>query len=319
MTAFPPEPGRYPSIEALVSTLARLNPLLRRALDAAAPRDEEYLNFAEQHCRQIVAEATSRETDLERPIRAYIRICFEHLEAQSFLVKHGRYAASDYDRVRREVYEDDSVMDGYYLDGLALTTVFWPNHYRLLRFFLERFVPSLPFGSRYGEMAVGPGVYMAEALVRRPDLFGKAFDLSAAALNYTERILRRRGVQPSRFALARCDVRQLETEPDGSFQGLVMGELLEHLPDPGAALQEAARVLAPDGRLFLTTAVNAGALDHIHLFRTTEEVRSLAESRGFRILDDLALRLRERSEEKSSGDVVPINYAAILQKSQNPH
>jgi 2-polyprenyl-6-hydroxyphenyl methylase/3-demethylubiquinone-9 3-methyltransferase len=40
---------------------------------------------------------------------------------------------------------------------------------------------------------------------------------------------------------------------DGEFDTVVMGELLEHLIDPAPVLDEAARVLRPEGRLVVTT------------------------------------------------------------------
>jgi SAM-dependent methyltransferase len=39
---------------------------------------------------------------------------------------------------------------------------------------------------------------------------------------------------------------------DGSVEVILSTQTLEHLPDPGGFLREAARVLAPDGKLFLT-------------------------------------------------------------------
>ncbi len=39
---------------------------------------------------------------------------------------------------------------------------------------------------------------------------------------------------------------------DSSFDVAIMSEILEHLPSPGLALQEARRVLAPDGLLLIT-------------------------------------------------------------------
>jgi SAM-dependent methyltransferase/spore maturation protein CgeB len=41
--------------------------------------------------------------------------------------------------------------------------------------------------------------------------------------------------------------------PDDSFDTVLLGEVLEHLPDPPAVLREVARVCKPDGRVVITT------------------------------------------------------------------
>jgi SAM-dependent methyltransferase len=70
------------------------------------------------------------------------------------------------------------------------------------------------------------------------------------------------GVEPSRFAAAEArerlglDVRtgDLATEelPAASFRAVVLADVLEHLPDPHAALNRVAGLLVPDGAVLLT-------------------------------------------------------------------
>jgi Methylase involved in ubiquinone/menaquinone biosynthesis len=83
--------------------------------------------------------------------------------------------------------------------------------------------------------------------------------------------------------------------PDSSFDLVHASHLIEHLNDPASFLDEASRVLAPEGLLVLTTP-NADGLqarilgsrwrsaiyDHLYLF-SRATLRSLLEKKGFEI------------------------------------
>jgi SAM-dependent methyltransferase len=67
------------------------------------------------------------------------------------------------------------------------------------------------------------------------------------------------GVEPSQWAVEQArarglDVRQGQIEDvdlDGGFAAVVMGDVVEHLPEPAATLDRVARLLAPGGVLVL--------------------------------------------------------------------
>lgn len=46
--------------------------------------------------------------------------------------------------------------------------------------------------------------------------------------------------------------------PDGSFDTIVCTEVLEHVPDPVAAVKEFSRILVPNGKLILTAPLGSG-------------------------------------------------------------
>jgi SAM-dependent methyltransferase len=114
------------------------------------------------------------------------------------------------------------------------------------------------------------------------------------------------GVEPSRWAAERARERGVEVvvapllEADlgeGAFAAVTMGDVIEHVPDPGVALDRAARLLAPGGVLWLATP-DAGSRvaralgrrwwsvipTHVHLF-TRGSIARLLERHGFEVLE----------------------------------
>jgi SAM-dependent methyltransferase len=114
------------------------------------------------------------------------------------------------------------------------------------------------------------------------------------------------GVEPSEFAsrYARerlgLDVRTsglLEADlPERAFQAVFMGDVIEHLPRPGEALERAAALLAPGGVLAMALPDAGSRLaramgarwwsvipTHVHYF-TRHSMRTLLERRGYRVL-----------------------------------
>ena len=114
------------------------------------------------------------------------------------------------------------------------------------------------------------------------------------------------GVEPSEWAAEQARARGLEVVvaplldadlPAAAFTAVTLGDVIEHLPDPGTALDRIARLLAPGGVLWLATP-DAGSRiaramgrrwwsvipTHVHLFTRTSIVR-LLERHGFEVLE----------------------------------
>jgi SAM-dependent methyltransferase len=114
------------------------------------------------------------------------------------------------------------------------------------------------------------------------------------------------GVEPSRFAASRARMRGVEVieaplleaaPPDGaSFDAITLGDVIEHLPDPGVALDRVASWLAPGGMVWIATP-DAGSRvaralgprwwsvipTHVHLF-TRRSLTRLLRRHGFEVI-----------------------------------
>jgi len=106
------------------------------------------------------------------------------------------------------------------------------------------FLPYLTTGMRLLDCGCGPGtisVDLAEAIAPG-ELVG--IDTSDQLLEQAGAKARDRGLTNTRFEHA--DIHRLPFD-DGSFDAAVVSRVLEHLPDPVAAMREVRRVLRPGG------------------------------------------------------------------------
>ncbi|MGD0943256.1 MAG: class I SAM-dependent methyltransferase [Acidimicrobiales bacterium] len=97
-------------------------------------------------------------------------------------------------------------------------------------------------------------------------------DWSCAALDLASR----RGVRVARAAIDSAGL----PLASGSVDVVIMGELIEHLVDTDAALEEAARVLVPGGRLLLSTPNLAAWYNRVLLALGVQPVFTEVSLRG---------------------------------------
>jgi hypothetical protein len=78
-------------------------------------------------------------------------------------------------------------------------------------------------------------------------------------------------------------------------------------------MKKTKELLAPGGRIYLSTAANSPALDHVYHFHNLKEMRDILTSNGFSIVKDLALPADDIPEKDWEKELVTINYCAILE------
>lgn len=93
-----------------------------------------------------------------------------------------------------------------------------------------------------------------------------------------------------------------------------MGEVLEHVEEPEKMLRQIRRLLNQDGSVFLSTVINAPAIDHIYLFSTVEQVIGMVEDCGLHVEDYICTTENEKPLEKALKKRMAVTVAMELKK-----
>ncbi|MBL4844354.1 MAG: class I SAM-dependent methyltransferase [Planctomycetes bacterium] len=278
---------RYPQGAELARKLCAVGPLVSGSIPwLLRERSEAFWPMADR-----LANLSRR---LEgSPIESLAEYTVMYLKEQMTFERTGKYSNTDFDEVYKAVYDNPEVMRRFYLEGLMLTHAFWPIHLDIHLFFDEHFLPLVPPAGEGLEVGFGHGLYICDVLKRHPGARTRSFDISQHAREFATRVLQLEGIESDRFALEAADIRQPLPVEARSQEWAVFAEVLEHIPDPQAALHELSRVLAPGAPLFTTTVLNSNAIDHLHQFADAAEVRGMIAKAGFEVVEERVLAVKD--------------------------
>ncbi len=248
---------------------------------------------------------------MEELVDSYNTITVDTQIEQIYFRKHKSYRWSKFTEVAERVYFDAQYMRKY-MYGLALTSFLWPNHAAIHDFFLQTF----PRGVKGNYLEVGPGhgYYFMEAATLGGFAKLTGVDISASSIAMTRDILSHYGVKNS------CDVELIEADflslelVSEPYSCIVMGEVLEHVENPADFLKKLAELSSPDTHIYVTTCINAPAVDHIYLFNKPSEIEEMALSCGLRVKNNLYTPYGNLTVEDSINQLLPVNVAYTLNK-----
>ncbi|MBX3161002.1 MAG: class I SAM-dependent methyltransferase [Deltaproteobacteria bacterium] len=222
---------------------------------------------------------------IARTVDAFVHFTSDVNLAQGRYEADGRYESSSYREVYEAVYADRATMDDY-LWGVYLTNFLWVHHLEISAFYEARFVARLPERARLVELAPGHGGWGLLALHRRPGATLAGFDISPSSIDIARSLARAAGLADR----ASYELRDALTLPAaGDADACICNFLVEHLETPARLFEVIAGALAPGGRAFVSGALTAAQVDHIHEFRRESELVLLAEQAGLRVLETLSV------------------------------
>ena len=267
------------------------------------------LNAFQYASRRSLAGLSTRDGQIE----AFARVSFDFMRLQARFMLSGKYAATANPSHLTELYEDDSRMNGYYLDGLLVTYMLWPNHARFYRNFLERFLPIVSEikDPQVGEIGVGHGLMATKLIESISNAKYTALDISSASLEFTKKSFDILDAGANLSCIKFDAVSEfIPVELEEKFDAFVCCEVLEHVENPEKMLQNIFRLLKPGSPVLLTTVCNMEAEDHIYLFNNPDEIVNMVREAGFSITFQEVIGL----DGYPNLGPVPLNYLAILSK-----
>jgi 2-polyprenyl-3-methyl-5-hydroxy-6-metoxy-1,4-benzoquinol methylase len=263
--------------------------------DLAQQYGPAYLADFEDHLR-LLRRAFDGKPWPDWAVRGYVSLTKKILVEEIGFRESGAYSAQpdDLARIIDEVYDNEDVMDRYYLVGLYCTYFLWPHHYKILEFYRTTFLQTGAPPEQISEWGVGHGLLSLEALRTWPHARAALVDISRFSLDFSQRLLEAAGVGV-RCQYQRDNVMDMTALP--VVDRIICSELLEHVPDPNRLLKQVYDGLRPGGCAYLTGAINAAQPDHIFLFTTSDELFQMVESHGFRINAHLTTSHPNREHE----------------------
>jgi len=296
-------------VDDFASMVTAANPLhtafMTRSLESMREDTRAELTGYLDYCRSVGLS-------LEYLVDSYNTIVSDTFREQMFFQENKRYRWSRFDELADSVYFDDAYMRKY-MYGLAITAFLWPNHVALHDFFIRTF----PRGQKGNYLEIGPGhgyYFMQSARLGNFErLLG--VDISATSVALTRDIVRYCEIEK------KCRAEVLQTdfltfqEEDREYSCIVMGEVLEHVEDPGRFLSAIARLSGPSTHVFITTCINAPAVDHISLFRTGREVEDVIESSGLQVVAPCYVPYVGKTMAECEKHALAVNVGYVLRKA----
>lgn len=297
-------------VEELLIDVIDKNPIHQRFLtssvDIISPSELEELSIYIGYCIE-------KGLSVAYLADCYLTIVEDTFREQIYFMTNKHYRYNKFSDVADHVYHNTEYMDRY-MYGLAISSFLWPNHIKMAREF-EQTLPKEQAG-RYLEIGPGHGHHIMSAmkLSAYDEFIG--VDISSASIKQTQSIVEHFHEDvDSRFKLKQMDFLDGTEFAADEFDAVVMGEVLEHVERPELFLRRIREIVKPDGYVFITTCINAPAIDHIYLWRSTDELEKLITDCGLSITSALRLPYEGKTIEESTEQALAINVAYVLRAS----
>lgn len=255
---------------------------------------------------------STRELSTERIATDYLKMIRDMRTEGLYFYKHGKYRCENQKIANEYVYSKPDVMS-YYMHALLVSQILWKHHFNIFVHFQQQLKTLFPANAALKILDVGPGHGFFSFIVKKEfPAYSKIdiVDISETSLEMTKRIL---GTDQGKIKYTLSDIFDYQVSEKYDF--IVLGEVIEHLDDPGAILMKLANLMHKEGLLWITTPTNSPALDHVYLFRDKEEVLTLIKNSGLDIVNSCNYFAEDMDEETALRNKVT-NLVGLFAKNK---
>ncbi len=295
----------------LVERICAKSPFQRKKLTTyLSSQPESFMREADEFAARYGAFLADRGISVDYVVNAYLKMCADMMRCQVAFLRSGKYPLASAAEADQAVYQSEPEMLSYMV-GLGMSQFLWSTHYQIFTAFKALLAERAPVTKRYLEIGPGHGLLLEQALTTLDRLEDAvAIDLSPTSLGLTRALTEWVLPDERRLRYLLGDVMQVD--PGGNFDLIIMGEVLEHVEQPHRLLQRLRELLAPGGKLFVSTCANCPAIDHVYQLDNVMQIRTLLTDSGFNIDWDLPLPVEDMPVDAAEVARVTINYCAVL-------
>ena len=299
------------NFEQIIESIIKQSPFQKKKIQTyLAGKDIGFFEEAELFASSYSKYLECHGIPMEFAVSAYLEMCQNMMKCQLEFMKTGKYTVTENNDTFIDVYGNEEKMQSYMI-GLAISQFLWPTHYEMYKFFGTAISKYGREVESYLEIGPGHGLFLNKALdylKHCKDI--TAVDISPISVAITKSIIE--FFRKKQFLIDFCTQDILEFSSTKRYDFITMGEVLEHVTYPEKLLCKLHGLISDRGRVFISTCVNAPAIDHVYHFKHINEIISMVNECGFTIESSLILPVENLPMEVIVDQKIAINYCAIL-------
>jgi len=294
-----------PNVDNLLSKILELN---SKHTSMIAESMKQLSNDELQDFDHYIEYLQMNGRTLDSLAKDYTLIVTDTFKELIYFSRFGHYRFSTIKEIEEAGYFDKKYMDQYMI-GLGLTTFVWENHMQMKRFFTKN-LPTNQMGT-YLEIGPGHGFNMMQAIKNTNCQHYIGVDINEASVDLTRKILASTCFGKfNNYQVVKSDF--LQWKSNKLYDIIVMGEVLEHVENPLSFLRKIKQLASDSAHIFVTTCINAPAIDHISLYKSFEDIELLIEHAGLEIKQCLQIPYHKKSLLECQKEKLPVNVGVIL-------